>query len=128
MMPEPMNSLEAWLEGDRARCLSVLQSTGSVKPDPESRFYLARQAARLGEVELGNEFLAQSIAGGYWITAALQSDPWLEAMRATDRFRELLASAQDLEARSRREFQAAGGDEVLALGVECAKQDHVTLA
>jgi hypothetical protein len=88
--------------------------------EPEARFYLARQAARFEALDLANELLAQSIDGGYWTSAALYCDPWLEPLRATPRFQELLARAEELEAGSRRAFLAAGGNEVLATSRETA--------
>jgi DNA-binding winged helix-turn-helix (wHTH) protein/tetratricopeptide (TPR) repeat protein len=121
MMPEAMRSLEAWLEGERTRGLEVLCSAAGTRVmEPEARFYLARQAARFEALDLANELLSQSIDGGYWTSAALYCDPWLEPLRATPRFQELLARAEELEARSRRAFLAAGGNEVLATSRETA--------
>ena len=129
LMPDPMESLGAYLDGDASRCQDVLRRAAERRNlEPELRFYLARQAAKLGDTVLGNELLAQSIHGGYWTSVALRRDPWLDPLRATVRFRELLATAEDLEALSRRAFQAAGGDEVLALPVECAPPDNATFA
>jgi tetratricopeptide (TPR) repeat protein len=129
MMPEAMNSLEAWLQDDRARCLDELRC-GSQRRDlePEARFYLARQAARVGDIDLGNGLLAQSISGGYWTTIALQRDPWLQPLRATVRFQELLAAATEFEARSRCAFLAAGGNEVLEIPVEYTTEESGSLS
>lgn len=102
--------------------------SGRYRSGAKTQFYIARQAARVGDTDLGNEFLARSIEGGYWTTAPLRRDPWLDSLRDTNRFRELLASAEEREDRSRREFQAAGGDEVLALGVHRASQHNPALA
>ena len=119
MMPEAMHSLEAYVQGDRARGLEVLRAASEEnKVEPELLFYLARQAARFKDIDLGNKLLAQSITGGYWIRAALERDCWLDPLRPTSRFRELVAIAEDLEARSRRAFLAAGGDRVLAVADE----------
>jgi hypothetical protein len=82
-------------------------------------FYLARQAARLDEIDLANEFLSRSIDAGYWITASLRADPWLNPVRKTIRFRELLTIAEDREAQSRRALVSAGGVEILAMDFEC---------
>ncbi len=116
MMPDAMNSLEAYLQGDRVRGIEVLRGAArDKKVDPEGLFYLARQAGRFEEVDLANQILAQSIDGGYWPTAALERDPWLDPLRKTSQFRELLATAAELESRSRRAFLAAGGDQILAV-------------
>jgi DNA-binding winged helix-turn-helix (wHTH) protein len=116
MIPEGMNSLKSYLDGDRARGIEVLRGAFSQKNlDPEMMFYLARQAAKLGELDLGNEFLFRSLNAGYWTAAALRRDPWLDELRDTARFRELLAMAEDLEARSTQAFREAGGNDVLAM-------------
>ncbi len=123
MMPEAMNSLEAWLQGDCARCIEVLRSASPrTALEPEVLFYLARQAARAGDMNLANDFLARSIEGGYWTTIALERDAWLDSLRGTARFRELYARAFELKERSRRAFQAAGGDEVLGMDTEPAPE------
>jgi DNA-binding winged helix-turn-helix (wHTH) protein/tetratricopeptide (TPR) repeat protein len=114
MMPEAMNSLEAYLQGDPVRTIDILRgAAGNDRADPEMLFYSARQAAVAGEIDLANEFLSRSIAAGYWTTILLHRDPWLEPLRSTVRFKELLATATEFEARSRRAFLTAGGNEVL---------------
>jgi TolB-like protein len=65
MMTEAMHSLDAYVQGDRARGLEVLRSVaGEEMRDPEALFYLTRQAARFEDIDLANTFLEQSIAGG----------------------------------------------------------------
>jgi DNA-binding winged helix-turn-helix (wHTH) protein/tetratricopeptide (TPR) repeat protein len=129
MMPEAMHSLDAYLRGDRGTGIEVLRhAAGRQNFDPEALYYLARQAAEIGEVDLGNQFLARSIAGGYWTLAALQRDPWLQALRTTNRFAELLSQVEALEARSREAFFGAEGDEVLTLDSECDVEEAGRLA
>jgi tetratricopeptide (TPR) repeat protein len=129
MMPEPMNSLDAYLQRDLTRGLEVLRSASArTILEPESLFYLARQAAMFADIDLATEFLSRSIDGGYWTATALRRDPWLEPLRATERFRKLLAVAEELEARSRRAFLAAGGLEVLAMDSEWAPNESGELA
>jgi DNA-binding winged helix-turn-helix (wHTH) protein len=129
MMREAMTSLEAYLQGDRGRGIEVLRGAArDNKRDPELLFYLARQAAVFGDIDLATGFLSRSIDGGYWTTIALRRDPWLEPLRATERFRELLASVEGLEAGSRRAFLAAGGNEVLAMDAERTPDGSARLA
>jgi len=129
MMPDAMNSLEAYVQGDRARGVEVLRAAAAKEePEPEALFYLARQAARFEELDLANQLLAQSIAGGYWTTAALRRDAWLDPLRATSRFRELLAMADELEARSRCAFLASGGEQILVTAEQRESKEGGRLA
>ena len=129
MLPAAMHSLDAYLQGDRARGIEVLRrASADANIDPEMLFYLARQAARWEEIDLANEFLSRSIAAGYWTTAAYRQDPWLSPVRKTMRFRELLAMAENLETKSRRAFLSAGGFEVLGVDSECAPKQSGELA
>jgi DNA-binding winged helix-turn-helix (wHTH) protein/tetratricopeptide (TPR) repeat protein len=129
MLPAGMHSLDAYLRGDRARGIEVLRgASADANIDPEMLFYLARQAARLEEIDLANELLSRSIDAGYWTTAALRGDPWLNPVRKTIRFRELLALAEDLEEKSHHAFVSAGGVEVLAMDAECAPNQSGELA
>jgi hypothetical protein len=129
MLPAGMHSLDAYLRGDRVRGIEVLRgASADANIDPEMLFYLARQAARLEEIDLANELLCRSIDAGYWTTAALRVDPWLNPVRKTIRFRELLALAEDLEEKSHHAFVSAGGVEVLAMDAECAPNQSGELA
>lgn len=129
MLASGMHALDAYLRGDRARGIEVLRgASADASIDPEMLFYLARQAARWEEVDLANEFLSRSIEAGYWTPAALRRDSWLNPVRKTTRFGELLAIAEDLEMQSRRAFVSAGGIEVLAMDAECAPNESGELA
>lgn len=113
-MPAQMHSLDAYLRHDMARGLEALRAAMHVElRDPESRFYLARQAARLGAIELGNDLLGQSVQEGYWSTVCLERDPWLAALRDTAVFRRIYDDVAHREAQSRCAFVEAGGERVL---------------
>jgi TolB-like protein/tetratricopeptide (TPR) repeat protein len=113
-LPAQMHSLEAYLSHERTRGLAALRAARDVRlRDPESRFYLARQAARLGDADLANEILRQSVEEGYWSTQTLMRDPWLASLRATAAFRETYDEAARREAQSRSAFVEAGGERVL---------------
>ena len=113
-LPTEMNALDAYLLKDPTRAVAVLETGRDLKNhDPETIFYLARQAARLGAVELGNDFLEQSVAAGYWSTISMMRDPWLESLRDTTAFRRTYEVAGEREAHSRSEFVNAGGERIL---------------
>lgn len=109
-MPSQMNALDAYLLKDHERGVAVLRAASQAQfRDPESRFYLARQAARLGAVDLGNELLLQSVEEGSWSTVRMARDPWLEALRGTASFAHSCEIVKTLEARSTCAFLKAGG-------------------
>ena len=112
--PTEMNALDAYLLKDPTQAVAVLETGKYLKNhDPEGFFYLARQAAKLGAVELGNDLLEQSVAAGYWSTITMMRDPWLESLRDTTAFRRTYEVAGELEAHSRFEFVNAGGERIL---------------
>jgi len=114
MSPQSMHSLAAYLKGDRAGGIAALREMRTTwHPEPEARFYVARQAAQLGEVELANELLLRSVEEGYWSKVALELDPWLKSLRTTAEFGRTLELVTSLEARSRAAFLDAGGDVLL---------------
>jgi eukaryotic-like serine/threonine-protein kinase len=113
-MPAEMNALDAYLLNEPTRAIAALETGKGLKQhDPEGFFYLARQAARLGALELGNDLLEQSVAAGYWSTATMMCDPWLESLRETAAFRRTYEVAGEREAHSRSEFVNAGGERIL---------------
>jgi predicted Zn-dependent protease len=113
--PTEMNALDAYLLKDRTRAVAVLEAGKDMKNhDPEGFFYLARQAAKLGSVELGNDLLQQSVGGGYWSTKSMMCDPWLDSLRDTAAFRRTYEVAARREAQSRSEFVNAGGERILS--------------
>ena len=108
MQPSLMNSLRYYLDGDATNGMRVLRDDGcgSVS-DPESRFYLARQAARFGDVSLALRFLTESVASGYGSSLSLMHDPWLQMLRETSEFEQVLLAVRE-RARCARESPACG--------------------
>jgi DNA-binding winged helix-turn-helix (wHTH) protein/tetratricopeptide (TPR) repeat protein len=115
-MPEALHSLDAFLRGNREQGVTALrQALDNESIDPEVRFYLARQAARLGELDLANDILFQSVQKGFWSHYTLLHDPWFAPVRNTGRFAEISEFVQTREAASQIAFLDAGGDEILRI-------------
>jgi len=111
-----MHSLQAYLDGDFERGLAVLAAESSANVvDPEVRFYMARQAAKFGELELARRYLADSLECGYSNSAGLLRDPWFESLRGSSEFAAILLTAQHREASAGRRFAEIGGERLLGL-------------
>jgi DNA-binding winged helix-turn-helix (wHTH) protein/tetratricopeptide (TPR) repeat protein len=108
--PALMNSLQAHLENDPVRGLAALRmETPVTYRDPESHFYMARQAARFGDLPLANELLSQSVEWGYCSSVCLTQDAWFSPLRATPEFEQTLSVVQTRENAARCAFVEARG-------------------
>ena len=118
-----MRSLECYLNGDPAGGLAALRGElSSCSQDPEAWFYMARQAARFGDVDLAHELVAKSAERGYCASVALKHDPWLESLRATPAFERLLSLVLARESVALDAFEEAGGERLLSRGQTLAPQ------
>jgi eukaryotic-like serine/threonine-protein kinase len=121
-MPSAMRSLEAYLKNDSAGGIEILRGAELAETlEPEIRFYLARQAAKFGEADLGNRLLSQSIESGYWSPYALQRDSWLDSLRTTERFSRLRETAERRQEEARTAFLDAGGERLLCIPIDNAR-------
>jgi len=111
-----MHSLQAYLEGNIEECVRATQIDGAVlSRTPESLYYLARQLARVNECERAISILSEVIESGFLCASALERDPWLDSLRSSARFSELLQDAERQKSYLHLAFLAAGGEELLAL-------------
>jgi eukaryotic-like serine/threonine-protein kinase len=119
MQPGLMKSLQGFLEDDPTLGLAALRDEAPRSSgDPEVCFYLARQAARFGDLALAHDLLSQSVDRGYCCSYTLVHDAWFERLRATAEFEQTLAIVRAREEASRRAFMEAGGDRLLGPGSE----------
>lgn len=114
MQPALMNSLRCYLENDAESGLTELRAVGSTcVKDPEVRFYMARQAARFGDVPLALRFLRESLMSGYGRSRELMNDPWLKILHGRPEFEQVLVMAREQELVACAAFANAGADLVL---------------
>jgi serine/threonine protein kinase len=111
-----MQSLKAYLEGNFAECLTMIED-GASQPhnDPESFFYMARQLAQIEQPERSIEMLSKVLEKGFVCAAALEKDPWLARVRLLPAYTQLLAVAQTRRIEAHQTFLDAGGPELLNL-------------
>jgi DNA-binding winged helix-turn-helix (wHTH) protein/tetratricopeptide (TPR) repeat protein len=111
-----MESLRFSLHGDHARSLAIVRQGLAVRPtpDPEAKFYLARQLARDGAYADALSTIRQLAREGFFCSTALRCDPWLRPLFRLPDFQDVLDEVLRREADAGAAFRAAGGDRVLA--------------
>lgn len=111
----------AFLAGDRTKSLkaldTVLELTTFHTSDPEARFFVASSLAKLNDTERALEFLSLTLDEGYLCYHALVHDPWLESLRSTKQFAELVSRAAEMSLHARTVFLDNGGDRLLGVRV-----------
>jgi non-specific serine/threonine protein kinase len=111
-----MHSLQAYLEGNVAECLSSVPALETlVRPDPESLFYMARHLARINQRERAMVTLSKVIDGGFLCASSLAGDPWLESLHGAPGYAELAQKAERHRQEIHVAFLHAGGEQVLTL-------------
>jgi hypothetical protein len=90
--------------------LSAHDETGR---DPESWYFAGRALAYFGDPRALEQF-ARALDGGYVLyRALLRSDPWLDPLRSTPAFGDLVSRARDACRQSLEAYVAAGGERLL---------------
>lgn len=84
-------------------------------PDPEGRFYTARSLVHLGQVEEGLALLSQCVESGFFCPAAYTRDPWLDPVRGTTPFGDLVRRAEARHRQALISFLNADGDRILGV-------------
>jgi len=113
--PPAIESLRFWLEGNHARSIEIAaQGLASLQsPDPELKFYLARQLARDGATGYALSVLRGLVNDGFCCSAAMQCDSWLQPLHGLPDFQDVLNEVLHREASARTAFQTAGGNQLL---------------
>jgi DNA-binding winged helix-turn-helix (wHTH) protein len=108
-------SLRALLEGHRDESLAALERAADELTDPEARYYVARSLARLGAADAALESLRAVVDGGYFCYPALASDLWLEDVRQSSAFQEVLHAARVRHEAAAAVFVDSRGEALLSL-------------
>lgn len=109
-----VNALRHLMRGEREQSLEQIRRLRDMR-DPEARFYVARQMARLGERDGALELLARIVEDGFFCLPVLAHDPWLDPLRGTAEFAAILRAAEARHRQAIISFIAAEGDRVLGL-------------
>jgi TolB-like protein len=113
LMENFIGSLRCLLEGKRAESLAASEYCVQHFPDPEAVFYMARQIARLGESARALEVLNRVVDRGFFLSSAMNNDPWLAPLRSLPTYDQLLERTRRLEEDAALAFSRMGGPELL---------------
>jgi len=109
-----MQSLRAYLEGDRDGCLRAIEAGEPLtRRDTEALFYEARHLAQIGQGARALDVLSLVLDSGFLCGSALFRDAWLAPLRSLPGYSQLVGRADERRTRTRASFLAAGGPELL---------------
>jgi hypothetical protein len=83
--------------------------------DPEGLYFTARVFARLNEPDASLDMLDRIVERGFFCPSIMLRDPWLDAIRSTPRFNEIVGKADARSRDAEAEFRRLGGEQLLAM-------------
>jgi TolB-like protein len=111
-----MIAARAFLEGKPAESLAAVERVVSSDfHDPEGLFYLTRLLAHLKQSAPALELFRRVVAGGFVCFPFMQSDPWLDSLRTTPEFVNVLGQAEARHREALSAFARMQGGVVLGL-------------
>jgi eukaryotic-like serine/threonine-protein kinase len=111
-----LTSLRALLEGREEESVDAMGYIVGTLRDPEALFYMVRQYARLGRVGEAVSLFERIVEDGFYCFPFMSSDPWLDGIRSSPRFRWSLQQAERRHSLARDAFLREGGEAVLSSG------------
>ncbi len=104
----------ATLERDEAAALAAGRRVfDSGFNDPEGLYYMLRNMAFLGLVDVALDVFDRVVRGGLRCAASFRADPWLANLREDDRYDAILLRAEAGHAEALAVYREAGGDALL---------------
>jgi len=110
---ELMRASRLALEGQKEEGMKVVESFWQRDFDPEGLYFTARVLAKLGESDASLKMLNRVIDGGFYCATAMLRDPWLDSVRGTSAFYEIIQRASALSHDAEDEFRRLGGEKIL---------------
>jgi hypothetical protein len=102
------------LTGEGEASMASIRQLGTI-PDPEGRFYVARQLAFSGDPDTAMQLLSAAVDEGFFCLPAFVRDPWLDSLRTRDDFGHAMRRAEARHRQAIISFLTAEGDRVLGL-------------
>ena len=120
-MRDFMMAARTMIEGDREGSnAAVRRITSSAFSDPEALLYLTRHLAHLNDADAALELWARVVGGGHFCYPAMSGDPWLDPIRESPKFVELLKSVEQKHQAAARDFARLEGNRILGMATHAA--------
>ena len=108
-----ITSLRALLEGKKEECVETIRRWSPLQRDAEGMFYTSRQLAYVGAHDEAMDGLERALRHGYFCLPPLLTDPWLDGLRDSLRFRRHVDQVRERHERALVSFGVAGGMKLL---------------
>jgi hypothetical protein len=109
-----IESLRHTILGDRERAGVELRRLRDI-PDPEARFYVARNLSYIGAHDEALALMDTVVDGGFFCLPALAQDPWLDPLRGAPEFAAALRRAEARHRQAVISFFNGEGDRLLGV-------------
>jgi hypothetical protein len=103
------------LEGKKKESYAVAQTFFDKHFDPEGLYFTARILARIDEPEACLDMLNRVVENGFYCSAIMLRDPWLDSIRGRSRFHEIVKRANARSQEAEVEFRRLNGNRILGL-------------
>ena len=110
-----MRACRLVLEGKKEESYKIAQTFFYKHFDPEGLYFTARVLARLDEPDASLDLLDRIIERGFYCSAVMLRDPWLDSIRGRSRFIDIVQRADTRTREAQDEFHRLDGERLLAL-------------
>jgi serine/threonine protein kinase len=112
-----MQACRLVLEGKKEESMKVARTFFDKHFDPEGLYFTARILARLDEPEPCLDMLDRIIEHGFYCSAIMLRDPWLDPIRGRARFHDVVKRADARSHEAAEEFRRLNGHRILGSSV-----------
>src|SRR5688572_9399777 len=110
-----MRACRLVLEGHHEESLTIAQTFFYKHFDPEGLYFSARVFARVGDADACLDLLDRIIEKGFYCSAIMLRDPWLDSVRGRSRFNDVVQRADARSREAEAEFRRLNGERILGL-------------
>jgi serine/threonine protein kinase/tetratricopeptide (TPR) repeat protein len=109
-----VNALTHLIRNEPEESLANIRKLAHIH-DPEGRYYAVRHLAYLGDTDAALALLQRVVEDGFFCVPAFARDPWLDSLRGTPQFTEIVRRAEARHRQALISFLTSEGDRVLGI-------------